>query len=54
MDGIKTGCVNNVKELWGCDVVLKKRNDNDEILIFLREIPDAIIIDETSESTPTE
>lgn len=55
---IKEGFINEVKELWHCDLVLKKRNEDDEILMFLVEIPDAIIVDDapedTSESMPKE
>ncbi len=43
---IREGFINEVKELWHCDVVLKKRNDDDETLIFLVEIPDAIIVED--------
>lgn len=44
---IKEGFINDVKELWHCDMVLKKKNEDDETLIFLVEIPDAIIVEET-------
>lgn len=50
---IKEGFINEVKELWHCDLVLKKRNEDDEILMFLVEIPDAVIVEENSETTPT-
>jgi len=43
---IKEGFINDVKELWHCDMVLKKKNEDDETLIFLVEIPDAIIVEE--------
>ena len=43
INNIKDGKVNDVKEFWNCDVVLKMRNDSDE-LIFLREIPEAELI----------
>lgn len=43
---IKDGFINEVKELWHCDIVLKKRNEGDEILIFLVEIHEAVIIEE--------
>lgn len=50
---IKEGFINDVKELWHCDVVLKKRNGgDDETLIFLVEIPDAIIVEDSEESKP--
>jgi len=44
---IKEGFINDVKELWHCDMVLKKKNEDDETLIFLVEIPDAVIVEET-------
>jgi hypothetical protein len=40
---IKEGKINDVKDFWNCDVVLKMRNDSDE-LIFLREIPEAELV----------
>lgn len=43
---IKEGCINNVKELWNCDVVLRKKNEDNDILLFLVEISDAIIIED--------
>jgi hypothetical protein len=51
-NGIKDGFINEVKELWHCDVVLKKKNEqDDETLIFLVEIPDAVIVD-SEEASP--
>jgi len=44
-DRIKEGFISNVKEAWHCDIVLKNKNQEEEILMFLIEIPDAIIID---------
>jgi hypothetical protein len=38
---INIGKVNDAKELWLCDIVLKQRVQENDILIFLREIPDA-------------
>ena len=35
-DSIKNGYVNDVKEFWECDVVVKSKND--DTLLFLREI----------------
>ena len=46
---IKEGFINDVKELWHCDVVLKKRNEDDETLIFLIEISDAVIVEESTD-----
>ena len=42
---IVEGKVQDVKEFWMCDIVLKqKTSSNDEVLIFLREIPEAQIV----------
>jgi hypothetical protein len=39
--------VTDLKEFWMCDVVVKSRNQNDELLLFLREIEDAIVTEMT-------
>jgi hypothetical protein len=44
---IKEGSVTDLKEFWMCDVVVKSRNQNDELLLFLREIEDAIVTEMT-------
>jgi hypothetical protein len=42
---IVEGKVQEVKEFWMCDIVLKqKTSSNDEVLIFLREIPEVEIV----------
>ncbi|OQC44323.1 MAG: hypothetical protein BWX59_01982 [Bacteroidetes bacterium ADurb.Bin028] len=51
-NSIKDGHINDIKEFWRCDIVLKKRNNEDDMLLFLVEIPDAIII-EDREKTET-
>ena len=40
---VKEGSVNDLKEFWLCDIVIKSRNQNDDTLLFMREIEDAII-----------
>lgn len=40
---IKEGKINDVRDLWNCDIVLKMRNDSDELL-FLREIPEIELV----------
>ena len=40
---IKEGKLNDVKDLWGCDLVLKTKSDSDELL-FLREIPEIELV----------
>ena len=44
---IKEGSVTDLKDFWLCDVVVKSRNQNDELLLFLREIEDALITETT-------
>jgi hypothetical protein len=42
---VKMGYINEIKELWYCDIVLKqKTSQSGEVLLFLREIPEAEII----------
>lgn len=41
---IKEGFINDVKEWWRCDVVVKSRQQNDDNLLFLREIEEATIV----------
>jgi len=42
---IKEGSINDLKEFWHCDVTVRNRNQNDEYLLFLREIPEAVLVD---------
>jgi hypothetical protein len=42
---IKEGYVNDLKEFWNCDVAVRNRNQNDDIILFLREIPEAVLVD---------
>lgn len=41
---IKDGYVNDIKEHWRCDVVVKNRINNDDTLLFLREVTEAEIV----------
>ena len=41
---IKDGYINDVKEWWNCDVVVKNKIQQDENLLFLREIEEATIV----------
>jgi hypothetical protein len=43
-DRLKEGYVNEVKDFWGCDIVVKSRINNDDTLLFLIEIPEAEIV----------
>ena len=45
---LKAEYVSEVKEFWMCDIVIRGRYQNeDESFLFLREIPEAIIISQT-------
>ena len=41
---VKEGSVNDLKEFWYCDMVVRNRNQQDDILLFLREIEEAKIV----------
>ena len=41
---VKEGYINEIKELWRCDVVVKSRQQNDDTLLFLIEIEEATIV----------
>jgi hypothetical protein len=41
---VKDGYMNDLKDLWRCDVVVRNRINNDDTLLFLREIPEVEII----------
>ena len=43
---IKEGMIGELKEYWMCDLVLRNKKDTSNILVFLREIPDAEIIED--------
>ena len=49
---IKEGFINNVKEAWHCDIVLKNKNQDIETLLFLVEISDAVIVEDPPSPTP--
>jgi len=41
---VRNGSITDLKEFWVCDMVVKSKNNNDDILLFMREIPDAEIV----------
>lgn len=41
---VKEGSVNDLKEFWYCDMVVRNRNQQDDILLFLREIEEVKIV----------
>jgi hypothetical protein len=41
---VKDGYMNDLKDLWRCDVVVRNRINNDDTLLFLREIPEVEIV----------
>ena len=42
---IKQEGVNEIKEYWLCDIVLKNKQGDETYLWFLREIPEAEVIE---------
>ena len=44
---IKESNVSKIKEYWFCDIVLKRKNQNDDYYYFLREVSDAIIVEDS-------
>jgi hypothetical protein len=43
-DRIKEGHVNDLRDFWSCDVVVRSRINNDDTLLFLREIEEATYV----------
>jgi hypothetical protein len=41
---VKEGFVSDLKEFWKCDMVVRSRINNDDNLLFLREIEEAKIV----------
>ena len=41
---VKDGYINDLKDFWRCDVVVRNRINNDDTLLFLREIPEAELV----------
>lgn len=41
---VKEGSINNLKEFWYCDMVVRNINQQDDTLLFLREIEEAKIV----------
>lgn len=41
---IKEGSVTDLKDFWMCDVVVRSRHNNDDTLLFMREIEEAKIV----------
>jgi hypothetical protein len=41
---VKEENVQIIKDFWYCDFVLKFRNNEDDSLLFLREIPDVEVL----------
>jgi hypothetical protein len=45
--GIVEGKISDVKELWNCDIVIKEKAGNGDVLLFLKEIPELEIIQDS-------
>ena len=36
--------IQDLREVWMCDIILKQKTPQGEVFIFLREIPEAVIV----------
>ncbi len=43
---VKEGSISDLKDFWMCDMVVRSKNQQDDSLLFLREIEEAKIIKE--------
>ena len=41
---VKEGSISDLRDFWMCDVAVRNRNQNDDLLLFLREIENAKIV----------
>jgi hypothetical protein len=41
---VKEGSLTDLKNFWMCDMVVRNRVNNDDTLLFMREIEDAKIV----------
>ena len=41
---IKENHINDVKDMWMCDLVLRNKHQDETQLIFVREIEEAVIV----------
>ena len=49
---VKEAHILDVRDAWHCDTVLKKKINGEEILFFLVECLDAVIVEDTPDPTP--
>jgi hypothetical protein len=40
---VKKEHINDVKDMWRCDLVLRTKNENEVYLLFVREIQEAVV-----------
>ena len=50
---IKDGHILDVRDAWHCDTVLRTKNQGEEMLLFLMEISDAVIVDDKPTPPPS-
>lgn len=41
---IKENHINDVRDMWMCDMVLRSKNQDEVQLIFVREVEEAVVI----------
>ena len=49
---IKENHILDVRDAWHCDTVLRTKNQGEEMLVFVNECPDAVIVEDTPDPTP--
>ena len=51
-ESIKSNHILDVRDAWRCDTVLKKKINDEDILFFLVECSDAVIVENGPDPTP--
>jgi len=49
---IKETHILDVRDAWHCDTVLRTKNQGEEMLLFVNECPDAVIVEDTPDPSP--
>ena len=49
---IKEGHIEDIRDGWHCDVVVRNKNKDEDYYFFLIELEDAEIVDDTPDPTP--
>jgi len=49
---VKENHILDVRDMWHCDTVLRTKNQGEETLVFVNEVKDAVIVEDTPNPTP--